>query len=144
MPSHKVLKSVVTSVAQSFTSLLNYGEEGYVMDHIVRTAWETGATGFIADLLSGKTDSSPLMVKPVVDSIKIYIKRLPEIVIRSGSSIDFITSAELIFSIDPTKKRRAHGHVFTKDRESPFNCTVNIKDDRGKLYTHTVEGWWYS
>ena len=53
MPSHKTLKSVARSLADSFTSLMNFAGDDYVMGHAVLAAWQTGATEFRVDLLTG-------------------------------------------------------------------------------------------
>ncbi|UCG63148.1 MAG: hypothetical protein JSV52_07675 [Candidatus Zixiibacteriota bacterium] len=139
MPSHKTLKSVVVSLAQSFTSTLNYASGDYVMGHIVYTAWSTGATGLRLDLLSGETDSSPLLTPPVRNSLPIYVNLLPDIVERSNSSMEFIARAELVITVDPTQRRPYRHGLF----ESPFTCTVRIVDDRGKEYSHRIEDWWF-
>ncbi len=44
MASHKTLKSVVRSEAESFTSLMNYRGDDFVMGHIIHTSWSTDAT----------------------------------------------------------------------------------------------------
>jgi hypothetical protein len=140
MASHKTLKSVVTSLAQSFTSLMNYGGGDYVMGHIVYAAWSTGSTGLRVDLLSGATDSSPLLVPEVRDSIARRVAWFPEMVRRSNSSMEFVKKAELVVSVDPTTRRPSgHPGLF----ESPFICSVRITDDRGKVYLHEVSDWWY-
>ena len=140
MPSHRRLKSVVTSVAQSFTSLLNYRDDDYVMGHIVAAAWASGSTGFQVDLLSGETDSSPILVPPVRNSIADYVQRLPDIVQRSRSSMEFVTAAELRVQVDPTNRRATS---YDGLLESPFTCTVRIVDDRGRVYSYKIEGWWF-
>ena len=140
MPSHKTLKSVVVSLAQSFTSLMNYRGDDYVMGHIVHAAWSTGATGFRVDLRSGATDSSPLLVPVVRDSIAQYVKWFPDMIQRSNSSLEFVRQAELVISVDPTT-RRPCGHAGFQ--ESPFTCTARVIDDRGKEYVHEVRDWWY-
>jgi hypothetical protein len=138
--SHKTLKSVVTSFAQSFTSLMNYGGDDYVMGHIVYAAWSTGSTGFRLDLLSGATDSSPLLVPEVRDSVAQCVRRFPEMVRRSNSSMDFVKEAELAIAVDPTI-RRPCGHLGFF--EPPFTCSVRITDDRGKVYFHVIRDWWW-
>ena len=50
MASHKTLKSVATSLAQSFTSLMNYSGDDYVTGHLVYAAWQTGGTECRVDL----------------------------------------------------------------------------------------------
>lgn len=139
MPKHKTLKSVVASLAQSFTSCMNYVGDDYVMGHIVWAAWATGATRLRVDLLSGATDGSPLWVPEVRDAVAGYVKRLPTLVLGSSSSVDFVAAAELVVTVDPTTRRPAgeKGH-----QESPFTCTVRIVDDRGKEYVHEIRDWW--
>src|SRR5262245_46278577 len=131
MPSHKALNSVVTSLAQSFTSLMNYYGDDYVMGHVVSAAWSSGSTGFHVDLLSGATDSSPLLVPQVRDSVTRYAEWFPDMVRRSNSSMEFVVEAKLVVTVDPTK-RRPCGHAGFL--ESPFTCSVRIIDDRGKVY----------
>lgn len=46
MSSHKALKSVVRSVADSFTSLMNYSGDDYVMGHLLNAAC-AAATGLV-------------------------------------------------------------------------------------------------
>ena len=140
MPSHKTLKSVVASLAQSFTSLMNYRGDDYVMGHIVHAAWPTGATRLRVDLLSGSTDKSALLVPEVRESVGQYVKRFPDIVRRSNSSVDFVTEAELLVTVDPTTRRPVTAGEFL---ESPFTCTVRVTDDRGKTYVHEIQDWWY-
>ena len=140
MATHKTLKSVVRGVAESFTSLMNYRGNDYVMGHIVRAAWETKATGFRVDLLTGATDASPLLVPHVRDSIASHVRWLPDTVQRSNSDLRFVSQAELIVSVDPEVRRpRGDSGLY----ESPFTCTVRIVDDRGKVYSHEISAWWY-
>lgn len=140
MPQHKTLKSVVRSAAESFVSLMNYRGDDYVMGHVVLAAWMTGAREFRVNLLTGETDSSPLLVADVKDSVATYVKFLPDWVRRSNSDPAFVASAELRVTVDPTIKR-----PLAKFRryESPYTCRVRIVDDRGKEYAHEIADWWY-
>jgi hypothetical protein len=139
MASHKTLKSVVRGLAESFTSLMNYVADDYVMGHVVYAAWASGATGFRVNLLTGATDPSPLLVWQVRESVSRLVKWLPDILRRSNSSLAFVREAELEITVDPTTRRRcANGFC-----ESPFSCTVRIVDDRGKVYLYCIQDWWY-
>lgn len=140
MATHKTLKSVVRNVVESFTSLMNYRGDDYVMGHVVRAAWLTEAKQFRVDLLTGATDTSPLLVPHVRDSIASYVQRLPDTIRRSNSDLKFVSEAELLVSVDPAT-RRPHGN--SGFYESPFTCTVRIVDDRGKVYSHRISDWWY-
>lgn len=140
MASHKTLKSVVRSLAESFTSLMNYSGDDYVLGHLVYTAWKTGATTCHVDLINGLIDPSPLVIPPVQESIMHYVRWLPDLVNRSQSEMSFIASAELVITIDPNNR---WPYRKTNFQESPFSCAVRIMDDRGKIYAHRITGWWY-
>jgi hypothetical protein len=140
MASHNTLASIVISLAQSFTSLMNYCGDDYIMGHIVRAAWSTGASRLRVDLLGGGTHPSPLLLPEVRYSVARYVEWFPDMVRRSKSSMDFVSEAELLVSVDPTT-RRPCGHSGLL--ESPFTCIVRIVDDRGKVYLHEIKGWWY-
>lgn len=140
MPSYKTLKSVVASLAQSFTSLMNYRGDDYVMGHIVYAAWSTGATRLHVDLSSGVMEASQLLIPEVQDAISQYVRWFPEIVQRSNSSMDFISEAKLLITVDPTVRRPCRNVGF---QESPFTCIVRVVDDRGKEYVHKISDWWY-
>ncbi len=140
MASHKTLQSVVRSLAESFASLMNYGAYDYIMGHIVLAAWSSGARDLRVDLLTGATDPSALLTPPVRASIAGYVERLPELVRCSNSDLAFVVEAELRVTVDPTTRRpRGYG----KHDESPFTCTVRIVDDRGKVYAHRIQDWWF-
>lgn len=140
MASHKALKSVVRSQAESFTSLMNYHGDDYVMGHIILAAWHTGATSLRVHLLTGDTDSSPLLTPEVRDSIARYVQLFPDLVRRSNSSLDFVSDAELVINVDPTERRGGFTNPFLS---SPYTCEARIVDDRGKVYAHRISGWWY-
>jgi hypothetical protein len=140
MPSHKVLKGIVRSFVESFASSMNYSEDDYVMGHIVEAARRTGATELRVNILTGQLSSSPLAVRPVKASIERRVSYFPQFVAGSSSSMEFITAAEMVITVDPTKNRPVPG---SKYLESPFTCTLSIVDDRGKVYSYTLSDWWY-
>ena len=141
MASHKVLKSVVRSVADSFTSLVNYVGDDYVMGHLLNAARHSGKTTLQINLLTGESGPKELLIKPVALSVKSYVQSFPDLVVRSGSAMSFICAAELRLSFDigVAKPIRGIPHIL----ESPYTCEVSIADDRGKAYSTTLSGWWY-
>ncbi|MEQ8765152.1 MAG: hypothetical protein RL885_14560 [Planctomycetota bacterium] len=139
MPSHKTLKSVVASLAQSFTSLMNYRGDDSVMGHLVHATWSSGSTRLRVDLLSGETDASALKVPEVRKSVAEYVGWFPDRIRRSNSSIDFVIAAELVVTVDPTVRRSVAAAEFM---ESLVKCTVRVTDDRGKAYVHEIKDWW--
>jgi len=51
MARYRVLKSVVHNVGHSFTSLMNYADDDYVMGHILRFARGAGRDTLSIDLV---------------------------------------------------------------------------------------------
>jgi hypothetical protein len=137
MAFHKTLKSVVRGLAESFASTMNYVDDDYVMGHIVRAAWSTGAREFRTDLLTGLSDPSPLLVPPVMRSLAARAGQLQGLLKSSNSDPAFVSVAELLVTVDPSVRRR-NGQF----RLSPFTCTVRIVDDRGQEYSHKISDWW--
>jgi hypothetical protein len=139
LPSHKALKGIVHSFVQSLTSELTWYDGDYFIGHIIKAGWRTGATELKSNILTGQIDPSPLLTRPVTETINRYVKNFPSLVTRSQSSIEFIVSAELIITVDPIKKRP---NITIKSTESPFTCTLRILDKRGKIYSYTLDDWW--
>ncbi len=125
MASHKKLQSVSRSIADSFTSLMNYSANDYVMGHLLKAARTTGMSRLDVDLLSGIASPKALLLKPVAYSVDAYCQDLSSLVRRSGSDIAFVRSASLSVEF------------------SPYTCAVRIEDDRGKTYESDLKGCWY-
>lgn len=70
MARYKVLKSVTHSMAHSFTSLMNYAEDDYVMGHLLREARETHRATLRVDLLTGVASPSELLSSPIGQAIR--------------------------------------------------------------------------
>lgn len=141
MASHKVLKSVARSLADSFTSLMNYDDDDYVMGHVLTAARATGKNRLDVDLLSGEASPDELLTDPVRRAIAGYHERFPRLVERSGADMSFVTKANLSLEYDASVSRRvAH---FPRRSESPYRCHVALVDDRDHIYEVTLTGWWF-
>lgn len=57
MARYKVLKSVAHNIGHSFTSLMNYVDDDYVMGHILHFARQTGRDTLTIDFVKG--DAGP-------------------------------------------------------------------------------------
>jgi hypothetical protein len=140
MPKHKVLKSVARSVADSFTSTLNWGDDDYVMGNLLEAARSAGQDTLHADLLTGRGNPPELMTPPVAASVRGSARWFPQLVESSGADMDFVTSAHMTIRFDTSIEQ-----PLGRDRtilESPYTCSVKIEDDRGRVYESFVEGWW--
>jgi hypothetical protein len=140
MPKRKVLKSVARSEADSFTSLMNYAEDDYVLGHILNLARTTGKTELSIDLLSGEAGPEELLAHPVGPRVAWYVQGFEDLVSRSGSDPALVSSAILELKFDTSV---SHTRMRSPEPESPYVCTVRIVDDRGKTYESRLTGWWY-
>ena len=69
MARYKVLKSVAHSFAHSFTSLMNYSGDDYVMGHLLRRAEDIGEPALAVDVLTGKAEPGALLTRDVAQSV---------------------------------------------------------------------------
>jgi hypothetical protein len=141
MATHKVLKSVVRSVADSFTSLMNYADDDYVMGHVLTVARATGKNRLDIDLLTGVATPEELLTAPVTRAISRYHDDFPQLVERSGADFAFVTTARLLLEFDTSVARAVAG--FPQRSESPYRCHVELIDDRDHVYEITLDGWWF-
>ena len=136
MPSHKVLKGVARSVADQFTSLMNYVDGDYVMGHLLNAVRVSGMRRLDLDLMRGRA------MPPELSRDLSWIS-LPDLVERCGSSMAFVKGATLTVEFDTSVERPVAiaGRGFI---ESPYECRVSIFDDRGKEYVAVLKGWWFA
>jgi hypothetical protein len=141
MARYKVLKSVAHSVGHSFTSLLNYDRDDYVMGHLLRTARGTNESTLTVDLLTGTAEPGVLLVPSVADSVSRYVRWFPELVASHLTNIRYVRTAKMIVAFDLSRRRPAR---YAPDcEESPFVCRVEIEDDRGKIWESEIRDWWF-
>ena len=62
MARYKVLKSVAHNIGHSFTSLMNYADDDYVMSHILRFARNTGRDTLTLDFVRREAGPPELLV----------------------------------------------------------------------------------
>ena len=141
MARYKVLKSVAHSFGHSFVSLLNYANDDYVMGHLLTAARSTRSSTLLVDILTGKAAPETLLVPPVRDSIRRYCKWFPDLVARHRTEMIFIATARMTVSFNLTVERPVrHAPNLI---ESPFLCSVEIEDDRGKVWRAEIKDWWF-
>jgi len=141
MPSHKILKSVSHNFGHSFVSLMNYIETDYFLGLLLTEMRKTGLNKLKVDILKNESKPKELLTIKIRKSISYRIKWFPDLVKNSGSSMDFINSAEMTIEFDLTTSR-----FYTQDSrfvENPYICTIKIIDDNGKEYKKDQKGWWF-
>ena len=141
MARYKVLKSVAHSMGHSFTSLMNYRGDDYVMGHLLRRAREVGEGTLMVDFLTGKAAPTSLLTPAVRDSVEGYAKWFPKQLKSERTSLEYVRAARMTIAFDLRTQREAR-HA-PGCFESPYVCRVEIEDDRGKLWAAELHDWWY-
>src|SRR4051812_48639047 len=100
MARYKVLKSVAHSVGHSFTSLMNYRDDDYVMGHLLRRAREVGDGTLLVDILSGEAAPQSLLTRPVHEAIESYHAWFPKLVESHRTNRELIASARMTLTFD--------------------------------------------
>jgi|SRR5208282_5170821 len=141
MARYKVLKGVAHTMGHSFTSLMNYAGDDYVMGHILRFARRTGQTTLTIDFVKGEAGPAELLAAPISEIPSHYINWFWALVEKQGSSRSLVQSAALTLRYDVTTQRPSP--EAPRHNESPYTCDVRITDIRGKDYLAHFDGWWY-
>ena len=140
MARYKVLKSVAHSFGHSFTSLLNYWGDNYIMGHLLQSARETRTSTLRLNILSGQAAPDTLLTEPVRQSLDRYCQWFPQLVATHQTSRAVISAAHMSIVFDLTTERpNATSPQFI---ESPYICRVEIVDDRGKIWSAELRDWW--
>ncbi len=141
MPRYRVLKGVAHNVGHSFTSLMNYAGDDYVMGHILRFARRSNRDTLDIDFVTGEAGPAELLATPISDVPSRYIEFFWDQVSRQGSDPSYVISAELRLQYNVGVQRPVQSSP--QFLESPYTCDVKVVDIRGKTYTAHFEGWWY-
>jgi hypothetical protein len=141
MARYKVLRSVAHSFAHSFTSLMNYVDDDYVMGHLLRRARKTGEATLTVDILTGSASPPALLSQEVAGSVRHYCEWFPKLVVSHKSDMQFVRAARLAVSFDLSKRRPVRDAPDLE--ESPYVCRVEIEDDQEKIWSAEMRDWWY-
>ena len=119
---YKVLKSVAHNFSHSFVSLMNYVDDGYVIDdlrEVVRKNEENRVSiSWIPD--ARQTD---VLTPRILKSVAYWKARLPDLVKASGSDIRAIREFSTEIFLKPNKQIAVEGH---------------LTDSRGRVYVSPV------
>jgi hypothetical protein len=141
MPRYKVLKSVAYNIGHSFTSLMNYAGDDYVMGHVLRLARSSGRDTLHIDFVSGEAGPPELLANPISEVPTRYIDAFWDLVQRNGSDRSLVKAATLTLRYN-IGVRRPHLQM-PELIQSPYDCDVQITDSRGRLYKAHFDGWWH-
>jgi hypothetical protein len=137
---YKAIKGAAHNFAHSFTSLMNYGPDNYVMSYLAHAAATSGEAELRVDLLSGTAEPAALLTAPVLRSIDGYVRWFPRHLESMNVSIQAIRRATLRVRFD-LEGRTASTH-YPASVLCPFESSVEVEDDRGKVHLGTVRDEW--
>jgi hypothetical protein len=140
MARYKVLKSVAHSLVHSFTSGLNWGDADYVMGNLLQRARDIGAGTLAIDLMTGEGAPGALCTPPVQRAIERYTESLRRLLTTHKSDMRYVAKATLTIQYDLNVTRPAQSAP--TGFETPFECTAEITDDRGKVWKAVLRDWW--
>jgi hypothetical protein len=138
VPSRRTLNSVAQDVSQSLVSrnddLGGYWTLGQLLSHTLRTH----NPSYRFDLL--RADCSPQLHASGLSQVPpLWSQVFRHNLARQRLSLATVTEALALldFDLDRTRPATAHpGH-----EEYPATCRVQIRDDRGVLYSRTADAW---
>lgn len=133
---YKQIKSAAHNYAHSFVSSMNYVGDDDVIGHLARAAVASGEPELRADLLTGDASPPALLTEPVKASLEWYVPWLDGLLRSHGADIDAVREATMRVRFDLT--RVSDGRGFPGDAMLPFECEVEITDDRGIVHVGTV------
>jgi hypothetical protein len=100
MARYKVLKGVAHNIGHSFTSLMYYAGDDYVMGHILRFARRTGRNTLTIDFVKEEGGPPELLSEPISDLPARYTKWFWYLIERHGSDRSYVRGATLILRYD--------------------------------------------
>jgi hypothetical protein len=137
---YKAIKGAAHNYAHSFVSLMNYGPDNYVMSYLAHAAAASGEPELRVDLLSGAAEPPPLLTPPVLRSIDGYVRWFPRHLEAMNISIEAIRRATLRVRFD--LEGRSDSVQYPRSTVYPFESSVEVEDDRGKVHLGTVRDEW--
>lgn len=134
---YKAIKSVAHNFGHSFVSLTNYMADDYVIGHLARAAVASGEPELRVNILAGTAEPAGLAVPLVRSSLDWYAAWFPGLLRDHGIRMESIREAAMRIRFDLARMALPLPRVML-----PFECVVEITDDRGVVHTGTVRDGW--
>ncbi len=141
---YKVLGSAAHKFAHSFVSLANYHDSDYVVGHALRAALRSGEPELRVDLLTGAAEPAALLPQAVAIPLGDYVERFPHHVASHGAGMHGVREARMRLRFDEERLRRLRQADAPARLMVPFECSVEIVDERGKVHVGVVRDSWQS
>jgi hypothetical protein len=131
---YKAIKSAAHNFAHSFVSSMNYVGDDYVIGHLARAAVASGEPEFRVDLLTGDAGPSAFLTEPVTSSLEWHVPWFGGLLKSQGVQMGAVREAAMRLRFD-LSRLDVRG---LKPAMVPFECEVEITDDRGIVHVGTV------
>lgn len=135
---YNVIRGVAHDFGHSFVSSTNVMADDCVMDHLASAAAASGQPELRVDLLTGDAEPAALVVPLVRASLNVFGAWLPGMLREHGVRAGSVREATMAvrfdlprLAVDETARVRV-----------PFECVVEITDDRGIIHAGTVRDTW--
>lgn len=134
----KLLKSIGHNTVHSYLSLMNYRDNGYVIEHLYNIAKEKNIESIFIDILGRSLKPEAFEIPVIKDSLIDLRKNFDEYLKDANIPLDNIKSAiaTIIFNFKTP-------HIGTTGNElETYDCLVEIIDENDKSHKTTVKEWW--
>jgi hypothetical protein len=139
---YKAIKSAAHNFGDSFASGLNYAAGDYIMSHLARRVLACGRTEMTVDLMTGEAGPAELVAPPVEQSIAGRVGRLPRWLASQRIDPGAIRAGRMRIAFDPSRCTTAAPTDGYAIRDIPFDCWVEIVDDRDRTHAAHFRRWW--
>jgi hypothetical protein len=136
---YDAIRSVAHNLGQSFVSAMNQVGDDCVIGHLAGAAVSSRQAELRVDLRTGDAEPAELLVPPVAPSLEWYAAWLPGLLRDQGISMDRIREAAMVVRFDLSRLDLPGP---TGQRMVPYECEVEITDDRGIVHVGTVRDTW--
>jgi hypothetical protein len=138
MAKLKLLKSIGHNTVHSYLSLMNYRDNGYVIEHLYNIAKDKNIDNIVIDILGISIQPEAFETPVIKQSLNDLRKDFERHLIGENIPLDnvFSAKASIVFDL-----KNPHIGVTGAELER-YNCLVEIIDKHQKSHKIAVKQWW--
>ncbi|MFL0403216.1 hypothetical protein ACH0BP_16155 [Bacillus nitratireducens] len=134
----KLLKGIGHDTVHSYLSLMNYRENGYVIEHLYNIAEEKNIDSIVINILEKSIRPKVFEIPIIKESLDDLLKDFERLLKSGNIPLDnvFSATASIIFNIEDPYIGVSSAKLET------YDCFVEIIDKNEKSHKITVKEWW--